>query len=67
MPLHAHAGHAIANNCTSGEEVIDLVNIGGQIVNQSIGAAFFADGFDGVDGILGCVSLAIDVKDLVVD
>ncbi|GJE97843.1 aspartic peptidase A1 [Phanerochaete sordida] len=38
-----------------GEEFLDTVSIGGvlNIAKQSIGAAEFAEGFDGVDGILG--------------
>ena len=37
-----------------GEEFIDTVSFGGLTISkQSIGAAEFAEGFDGVDGILG--------------
>lgn len=59
--------HAVVDNCVAGEEFNDLVNIGGLLFNQSIGAADFAVGFDGVDGILGSVYLATDKKDLIVD
>ena len=43
----------------AGEEVIDHVALdnGLTLWNQSIGAAFFSEGFDGVDGILGYVTL----------
>ena len=58
--------HAVVDNCIAGEEFNDLVGIGGLVFNQSIGAAGFAFGFDGVDGILGSVYLATAVKDLVV-
>ena len=38
----------------SGNEVLDTIKIGAlTITNQSIGAATFAGGFQGVDGILG--------------
>jgi hypothetical protein len=39
----------------SGEEFIDTVSLapGLTIPQQSIGAAEFSEGFDGVDGILG--------------
>jgi pepsin A len=38
----------------------DLVDLGGGLVikNQSIGVASSATGFQGVDGILGCVILS---------
>ena len=43
-----------------GTEYTDTVTIGGSlaIADQSIGVASSSEGFEGVDGIIGCVSLA---------
>ena len=50
----------------AGEEFIDQVALSNNLVipQQSIGAAEFAIGFDGVDGILGfvCASLVVELN-----
>lgn len=39
-----------------GEEFLDTVTVGSAAIKgQSLGASLLSEGFDGVDGILGCV------------